>query len=241
MENFVTILIFTLPGLLSYFWIQLFGLHPASKHINFEIAAISAILWFPVGMIVLSIYQLTAMIVNTNSVSNPWLSVRTLSDVLELSNNLGFLVYFVLFGVIFSFLFSWFVSRFAYRWMIRLVNVVRRGSGTAELSGTSTVWNETFLKNDAQLVSFRKIDNPDEVIYGEIKKVSRPVELERNLLLSNTEYWTELLKDNKDVRIPYVFLDTKTGFILSIYNTEDALKAHEQYLETLEESKNSEI
>ncbi|WP_259331024.1 hypothetical protein [Bacillus sonorensis] len=50
MENFVAILIFTLPGLLSYFWIQLFGLHPASKHINFEIAAISAILWFPVGL-----------------------------------------------------------------------------------------------------------------------------------------------------------------------------------------------
>lgn len=38
MENFVAILIFTLPGLLSYFWIQLFGLHPASKHINFEIS-----------------------------------------------------------------------------------------------------------------------------------------------------------------------------------------------------------
>ncbi|MDE1425422.1 hypothetical protein SFC27_11080 [Bacillus licheniformis] len=102
-------------GLLSYFWIQLFGLHPASKHINFEIAAISAILWFPVGMVVLGIYQLTAMIVNANSVNNPWLSVRTLSDVLELSNNLGFLVYFVSFSVIFSFLFSWFVSRFAYR------------------------------------------------------------------------------------------------------------------------------
>ncbi|WP_270574344.1 hypothetical protein [Bacillus glycinifermentans] len=234
MENFVTILIFTLPGLLSYFWIQLFGLHPASKHINFEIAAISAILWFPVGMIVLSIYQLTAMIVNTNSVSNPWLSVHTLSDVLELSNNLGFLVYFVLFSVIFSFLFSWFVSRFAYKWMISLVNVVRRGSGTAELSGTSTVWNETFLKNNAQLVSFRKIDNPDEVIYGEIKKVSRPVELERNLLLANTEHWTNILKDCKDVEIDEIFVDTKTGFIISIYNTEDALKAQDKYLESFE-------
>lgn len=226
MENFVAILIFTLPGLLSYFWIQLFGLHPASKHINFEIVAISAILWFPVGMVVLGIHQLTAMIVNTNSVSNPWLSVHTLSDVLELSNNLGFLVYFVLFSVIFSFLFSWFVSRFAYRWMIRLVNVVRRGSGTAELSGTSTVWNETFLKNDAQLISFRKIDNPDEVIYGEIKKVSRPVELERNLLLTNSGLWTNILKDCKDVEIDDIFVDTKTGFIISLYNTDDALKVY---------------
>ncbi|EQM25276.1 hypothetical protein N399_23760 (plasmid) [Bacillus licheniformis CG-B52] len=154
-------------GLLSYFWIQLFGLHPASKHINFEIAAISAILWFPVGMIVLGIYQLTAMIVNANSVNNPWLSVRTLSDVLELSNNLGFLVYFVLFSVIFSFLFSWLVSKFAYKWMIDLVNVVRRGSETAELSGTSTVWN------DAQLISFRKIVNCDEMIH--VEKMSRPL------------------------------------------------------------------
>ena len=71
--------------------------------------------------------------------------------------------------------------------------------------------------------------------------MSRPVELERNLLLSNTEYWTELLKDNKDVGVSYVFLDTKTGFIISIYNTEDALKAHEKYLETLKDSENSEI
>ncbi|GIN67556.1 hypothetical protein FKN04_09775 [Bacillus glycinifermentans] len=234
MENFVAILIFTLPGLLSYFWIQLFGLHPASKHINFEIAAISAILWFPVGMVVLGIYQLTAMIVNTHLISNRWQTIRTLSDVLELSNNLGFLVYFVLFSVIFSFLFSWFVSRFAYKWMIRLVNVVRKGSGTAELSGTSTVWNETFLKNDAQVVSFRKIDNPNEVIYGEIKKVSRPVELERNLLLANSEHWTHILKDSKDVEIDDIFVDTKTGFIISIYNTEDALNAQDKYLETFE-------
>ncbi|ATH91585.1 hypothetical protein [Bacillus glycinifermentans] len=237
MENFVAILIFTLPGLLSYFWIQLFGLHPASKHINFEIAAISAILWFPVGMVVLGIYQLTAMIVNANSVNNPWLSVRTLSDVLELSNNIGFLVYFVLFSVIFSFLFSWFVSRFGYRWMIRLVNVVRRGSGTAELSGTSTVWNETFLKNDAQLVSFRKIDNPDEVIYGEIKKVSRPVELERNLLLTNIDKWTKVLKDNKDVEVANIFIDTKTGFIISIYDTDSAMAAYNKIYET-EENEN---
>lgn len=221
-------------GLLSYFWIQLFGLHPASKHINFEIAAISAILWFPVGMIVLGIYQLAAKIVNANSVNNPWLSVHTLSDVLELSNKLGFLVYFVSFSVIFSFLFSWFVSRFGYKWMIDLVNVVRKGSKTAKLSGTSTVWNETFLKDNTQYVSFRKIDNPNEVIYGEIKKVSRPVELERNLLLSNSEHWTNILKDNKDVEVDEIFVDTKTGFIISIYNTEDALKAQDKYLESFE-------
>lgn len=239
MENFVAILIFTLPGLLSYFWIQLFGLHPASKHINFEIAAISAILWFPVGMVVLGIYQLTAMIVNANSVNNPWLSVRTLSDVLELSNNIGFLVYFVLFSVIFSFLFSWFVSRFGYRWMIRLVNVVRRGSGTAELSDTSTVWNETFLKNEGQAVSFRKIDNPDEIIYGEIEKVSRPVELERNLLLTNIDKWTKVLKDNKDVEVANIFIDTKTGFIISIYDTDSAMAAYNKiYEKPTEENEN---
>ncbi|MEC1289411.1 hypothetical protein [Bacillus mojavensis] len=234
MENFVAILIFTLPGLLSYFWIQLFGLHPASKHINFEIAAISAILWFPVGMVVLGIYQLAEMIVNTHLISNRWLSIQTLSDVLELSNNLGFLVYFVLFSVLFSFLFSWFVSRFGYKWMIKLVNVVRKESGTAELSATSTVWNETFLKDDAQVISFRKIDNPDEVIYGIIEKVSRPVELERNLLLSDSEHWTNILKDNEDVELDKIFVDTKTGFIISIYNTDDAIKAQEKYNATFE-------
>ncbi|WP_077736745.1 hypothetical protein [Bacillus sonorensis] len=239
MENFVAILIFTLPGLLSYFWIQLFGLHPASKHINFEIASISAILWFPVGMVVLGIYQLTAKIVNVNSVNNPWLSVHTLSDVLELSNNLGFLVYFVLFSVIFSFLFSWFVSKFAYKWMIDLVNVVRKGSGTAELADTSTVWNETFLKNEGQAVSFRKIDNPDEVIYGEIEKVSRPVELERNLLLTNIDVWTTVLKDNKDVEVANIFIDTKTGFIISIYDTASAMAAYNKIYENQpEENKN---
>ncbi|MCY8466861.1 hypothetical protein [Bacillus atrophaeus] len=238
MENFVAILIFTLPGILSYFWIQLFGLHPASRHINFEIAAISAILWFPVGMGVLGIYQLTAMIANANLISDRWLSIQTLSDVLTLSNNIGFLVYFVLFSVIFSFLFSWFVSKFGYKWMITLVNFVRKGSGTAPLSSTSTVWNETFLKNKGQVVSFRKIDNPDEVIYGEIKKVSRPVELERNLLLSNSQHWTEILKDCIDVEVDEIFIDTKTGFLVSIYNTDDILKAQDKYIETFKSDEN---
>jgi hypothetical protein len=35
----------------------------------------------------------------------------------------------------------------------------------------------------------------------------------------------------------HMYIDTKTGFIISIYNTEDALKAHEQYLETLKDAK----
>lgn len=225
MENFVAVLIFTLPGLLSYFWIQLFGLNPTSKHSNFEIAAISAILWFPVGMIVLGIYQFTATFVNHQIANNSWLSIRTLSDVLELSNNLGFLVYFVSFSVIFSFLFSWAVSEFVYKWMIKLVNVVRNRSGTAGLSRTSSVWNETFLNNDPQVISIGKVDNPEVIIYGEIEKVSRPVELERNLLLRNTQYYTKLLKDNEDVKISNVFVDTKTGYVVTIYNTDDVAEA----------------
>ncbi|USO20086.1 hypothetical protein KY998_23960 [Bacillus paralicheniformis] len=64
--------------------------------------------------------------------------------------------------------------------------------------------------------------------------MSRPVELERNLLLSNSEHWTNILKDNKDVEVDEIFVDTKTGFIISIYNTNDALKAQDKYNATFE-------
>jgi|GEM_PF-5158597 len=66
--------------------------------------------------------------------------------------------------------------------------------------------------------------------------MSRPVELERNLLLANSEHWTNILKDCKDVEIDEIFVDTKTGFIISIYKTDDAIKAQDKYLETFKKN-----
>jgi len=45
------------------------------------------------------------------------------------------------------------------------------------------------------------------------KKVSRPVELERNLLLTNSGLWTNILKEYKDAEIDDIFVDTETDFI----------------------------
>ncbi|MEK4610162.1 hypothetical protein MHI31_08830 [Bacillus sp. FSL K6-0067] len=55
MEQFISIIIFSLPGLLAYFWLQLFGLNPTIKHTPTEMVGLSALLWVPItGLTIIS-------------------------------------------------------------------------------------------------------------------------------------------------------------------------------------------
>ncbi|AQZ47419.1 hypothetical protein B5S25_13365 [Paenibacillus larvae subsp. pulvifaciens] len=58
MENFISTLVFILPGFLMYFWIQSFGINPVMKHNPGEMGAISALLWFPVSLLTVLTYNL---------------------------------------------------------------------------------------------------------------------------------------------------------------------------------------
>lgn len=51
MEQLISVLVFSLPGLLAYFWIQILGINPAVKHNAGELVGLSALLWIPVSLI----------------------------------------------------------------------------------------------------------------------------------------------------------------------------------------------
>ncbi|MCJ7988946.1 hypothetical protein MUB15_06085 [Priestia sp. OVS21] len=60
MKSLISLIIFTLPGLLAYFWINLFGLTPTTKRDKSEVIAISALLWIPTVATILISYQIMA-------------------------------------------------------------------------------------------------------------------------------------------------------------------------------------
>lgn len=49
MADFLSTFIFILPGIMAYFWLQVFGLTPSVKHTAPEISGIAALLWLPVS------------------------------------------------------------------------------------------------------------------------------------------------------------------------------------------------
>jgi hypothetical protein len=47
MEAFLSTFVFLLPGIIAYFWIQVFGLNHSIKHTAPELSGITALLWLP--------------------------------------------------------------------------------------------------------------------------------------------------------------------------------------------------
>ncbi|BAD74809.1 DUF6338 family protein [Geobacillus kaustophilus] len=237
MESFISLLVFTLPGLLAYFWIQLFGLTPTVKHQSTEMLAISALLWIPVVITVLFVYQLLAYVssldvihlkVDVPILKKDWTMINKLSDIATLSDNVWFLLYFVASSIIVSFYLAKFICKKGYKKFLDKVNQVRKENGLAPLSENTTVWNEVFLGNEGQVVEVYKIDKPDEKVIGCIKKVSRAFEPEKNIVLEGVEHWTKVM-EHYEVETEDAFIDTKTGLVIKIYNLEQALEAQDLY------------
>ena len=57
LDSFIGTIVFLLPGFLMYFWIQSFGINPVVKHSATEMGAISALLWLPVSLLTIIIYN----------------------------------------------------------------------------------------------------------------------------------------------------------------------------------------
>ncbi|HDR3890317.1 TPA: hypothetical protein QCO65_004835 [Bacillus cereus] len=246
MENFLALLIFTFPGLITYFWIQLFGVTPTVRYQGTEILAISAILWIPVNIVVLTIYNITIFLVKTDLYSKLNLSsIYDMASLNKMSGNFFFLLYYVVTSTIISYLFAKIVSGKIYDKMLTKVNKIRVKNNKAPLSRESNVWDTVFLSNQAQIVRISKLDNPKMFIVGEIQNVSRTYELEKNIVLRETKYWTKIVKAY-DIEIEKVFVDIKTGMQVEVYDSNECIKAQSMYnqnpqaednedLETIEE------
>ncbi|MGG3210596.1 hypothetical protein ABEO92_10845 [Geobacillus stearothermophilus] len=216
MDNFIGTLIFILPGLMLYFWIQSFGINPTVKHNPAEFTAISALLWFPVSLVSLLVFNGLVKLFSWPKDAHP---IWNIDQLKEMSGSLVFLCIFLSSSLIISFLFAAVWAKWIHQqlFMPYLINSIRKWRGLAPLSKSSTVWDEVFLNNDAQVVEIGKIDQEKPGIIGGIKKVSRTFEPERNILLSDIEYFGNLIKKH-NIPVVSIFVDTKTGMYVKIFD-----------------------
>jgi hypothetical protein len=238
MDSFLGTLVFILPGLMLYFWLQSFGINPVVKHNPAEFTAVSALLWFPVSLTALLIFN---TLVKLSSLLNNLGPIWNTTELKEASGNFAFLAVFLGSSLIISFLFAVIWAKWIHQQIfMRLINSVRKWRGVAPFSKSPSVWDEVFLNNDAQVVEIGKIDKDDKdeskfKFIGEIKKASRTFEPERNILLNEIEFFTDLV-NRHNIPIINIFIDTKTGMYVKIFDPE---KIKEAQLKDLEDKTTS--
>lgn len=238
MNEFLTLIIFTIPGLLAYFWIQLFGLTPTSKRESTEVIAISALLWIPIVISVLIIYQLLALTSHWSILhpsidipilkKNWFLISNEINDLTKLSKKNWFILYYVTSSILISFYISKFITGKGYKFLLDKINKVREENGIAPLSEQTTVWNTMFLQNVGQIVEVSKIDSQEKSLVGCLTKVPRANEPSKDIVLEATDHWAKIM-EYFDVRIEHVFIDTTSGTIIKIYDSNEALQAQDLY------------
>lgn len=237
MKSLISLIIFTLPGLLAYFWINSFGLTPTTKREKSEIVAISALLWIPTVTIILVVYQCMASLSHiVHAPFDVWIIKKDwtilsnkITDINKLTNNIWFLLYYVLSSLVVSFLLAIIIFVKVYPLLLENVNKVRGRRGIAPLSNQSTVWNQTFLNNKGQIVEYRKGDGTVNLI-GCLVNVPRAHEPDKGIVLEAVDHWTNVM-EYFEVPVDNTFIDTITGTVINIYNFEYAQEAQQLYNE----------
>lgn len=222
MDSFLGTLVFLLPGLMLYFWLQSFGINPVVKHSPAEFTAVSVLLWFPVSLTTLLLFNFIVKISNVLSNLTP---IWTTDDLKTASGSFIFLLLFLGSSLIISFLFGAIWAKWVHQQILmRLINWIRNSRGVAPFSKNPSVWDEVFLNNDSQVVEIGKIDKDDMSFIGEIKKVSRTFEPERNILLNEIDFFTDLV-NRHNIPIQNIFMDNKSGMYVKIYDPEKIKEA----------------
>ncbi|MCZ8520138.1 MULTISPECIES: DUF6338 family protein [Paenibacillus] len=221
MDSFLGTLIFLLPGLMLYFWLQSFGINPVVKHTPTEFTAVSVLLWFPVSLssvLVINLLYSCGWITGYNTI---W----TTDDLKNASSGLGFIAGFLGLSVIISFLYGWLWANHLHTVFMDIINYVRTRRNIAKLSKSPSVWDELFLNNDVQVIEMGRIDKADgPTITGCIKKASRTFEPERYLSVENEDYFKRLIHDH-GIPVINVLYDTKSGSYVKIYDTDKIYEA----------------
>ncbi|WP_144509044.1 hypothetical protein [Bacillus mycoides] len=214
MEQFISIIIFSLPGILAYFWLQLFGLNPTVKHTPTEMLGLVALLWVPITGLTLATYNLIVYMF-----SLPVIYLTNVNEISALSMHLSFLMFYVLLSVFYSFLIAYVWGRYFNRIVLKLVNKVRVQRKVSVLAEETSVWDTFFFKLEqaeekALIVEMYKIDKPEEKTYGAVIRMSRPFETERSLILDQSEEWKAAHEYYK-YPVKKSYIDTKSGIVVN--------------------------
>ncbi|AMK72805.1 hypothetical protein ACMXZI_17065 [Bacillus subtilis] len=229
MEQLISVLVFSLPGLLAYFWIQILGINPAVKHNAGELVGLSALLWIPVSLI-------NVLIMNIISSHFHWWSyMKTVGDIKSNAEDIHFLTFFTIITLFSSLLVSAIWAVFLYGVFLSLINKIRLFRNIVPLNETTSIWDTFFLAFDVDKKIKRKdekkkkeetpplvveiyyLNNPDNKMYGAVSNMSRPFEAERALILQEPDEWKQAYQTyNYPVKKTYV--DSKSGLVVNELN-----------------------
>ncbi|MFB9274464.1 DUF6338 family protein [Cohnella cellulosilytica] len=215
MDSFVGTMIFVIPGFFMYFWMQAFGMNPVVKHTPVEFTTVSALLWIPVSVATLLFHNTLYYILSWSEKIN---QVWTINEMVKAAQKPEYLLWFLLLSVPVSYIFSALWVLYGMKKLRDVTNYVRNKKGLADLSEHTSVWDELFLKKEAQIVEIGKIDKPESALIGELGKVSRTFEPER-ISLNHVDYVTRIVREKK-VPVDKVFVDVKSGTYVKIFDSE---------------------
>ncbi|WP_159886029.1 hypothetical protein [Paenibacillus puerhi] len=223
MENFISTIVFLLPGLMMYFWVQSFGINPVVKHSPTEMGALAALLWLPVSLAVLMAYNGIGFVYGAKQI---W----TLVALKEASGSLQFLTWFSFLSLPISYCMSYVYAKFVYPYQRKRVNGIRTNLGLAPLSEAATVWEEFFINIDKERtegaipVKIYKMDKPLEpAVVGLVGRASRPFETERALVLVRCHELKES-HDYYEYQVDRKYVDIKSGLVVEELNLQKPTK-----------------
>lgn len=226
MDQFIAVIIFSLPGLITYFWIQMLGINPTVKHTPTEMVGVSALLWAPTTFLTILTYDLGYLLIdliaksiNLDLTIFKMVFLLDINDLNKLSLNLVFLFIYVILSILFSFLVAFFWSMYLYKRVMGIINKLRIKRKIIKLSEDTSVWDSFFFKLENKeeqqiVIELYKIDKPEEKICGPVTRMSRPFETERSLIIDNSKGWEESHGYYK-YPVKRIYVDTKTGMIIN--------------------------
>lgn len=217
MAEFLSTFVFILPGIMSYFWLQLFGLNPAVKHTAPELSGIAALLWLPVSFVTLLVLNAWGRVnsIESLAVDQVW-NMESLSTA---TSDIKYLILFLTLSMIVSFILCAIWSKWCNNILLIVINKIRKKRKIAPLSKSSTVWEEFFIRIQEEdtdkegVYILYKIDAPKEFIIGSMTKASRPFETDRSIVLDDTQEWLDSLK-HYDYKVKRSYIDLKTGVVV---------------------------
>lgn len=233
-----------MPGLLTYLWINLFGVTPSTKKSIPEMAFITVLLWIPIVCFILFIYNIFALLSNLQYLKNlidvdipvlkkDWNYIDSLSDLVNASQNLSFLLFYTLLTIGVSYLLAQFIAKYLYKRMIDQINLVREQNKVAPLSLHSTVWDSLFLNPDGQIIEYKKMGESTSIA-GCLIKVPRAQENNKAIVLEAIDHWTKII-EYYEIQIDNTYLDIENGTVIHIYNLQKAIEAEKLFNERFPE------
>jgi ABC-type multidrug transport system fused ATPase/permease subunit len=225
-EQFISIVIFSLPGLLTYFWLQLFGVNPTVKHSSTEMIGIAALLWMPTTLLSALSYNFlyfvtdkTLLMIGVDLSQLQLTYVTGVLDIVALSSNTLFIIYLIFLSFSSSFIVAFLWASYVYKIVMYLINKVRIYRKVSKLSQETSVWDTFFIKLEKQeesplVVEMYKIDQPNNKVVGSVIRSSRPYEPERAIILDNPDDWKESHEYYK-FPVKKAYIDTKNGLVVN--------------------------